>query len=126
MNQSRPVWAAVLPSAPADYNQYYMGRLVDVINKLIEQLVEPRQLTAASAVFSDLPQETPRYDIEGEVFTRVCGSCGCTVLAINQNVLEAEQYAQRRWKWPGDTAAGTGDLGNAGGGHAQTQDEGGS
>ena len=95
-DNSRPVWAAVLPAAPAEYDQRWMARLTDIVNKLIEQIVEPRQLTAATAVFSDLPQETPRYDIEGEVFTKVCANCGCTVLAIHQTIPEEAQHAQRR------------------------------
>jgi len=93
---TRPVWAAVLPSAPKDYDQAWMARLTDVVNKLIDQIVEPRQLTAAAAVFSDLPQESPRYDTEGEVFTKVCANCGCTVLAIHQTITEAEQHNVRR------------------------------
>ena len=122
MNQSRPVWSAVLPSAPKEYDQYYMGRLVDIVNKLVEQLVEPRQLTAASAVFSDLPQESPRHDTEGEVFTKVCGSCGCTVLAINQTVPEVLQHhAQRRRFRTGSGPQGAGDLGDAGGQPAEAR-----
>lgn len=93
---TRPVWAAVLPSAPEKYDQQWMARLTDVVNKLIEQIVEPRQLTAAVAVFTDLPQETPRYDTEGEVFTKVCANCAATVLCINQTITEAEQHNVRR------------------------------
>jgi hypothetical protein len=93
---SRPAWAAVLPSAPKDYDQQWMARMTDVINKLIEQLVEPRQLTAAVAVFSDLPHETPRYNTEGEVYTKVCANCAATVLCIHQTIAEEEQHNVRR------------------------------
>ena len=96
MPTQRPVWAAVLPAPPAEYDQHYMSRLIDIVNKLTEQILEPRQLTAATAVFSDLPQETPRYDTEGEVYTKVCGGCGATVLAIHQTIPEVQQHAQRR------------------------------
>ena len=116
---TRPVWAAVLPSAPEQYNQLYMGRLVDIVNKLIEQLVEPRQLTAASAVFSDLPQESVRLDVEGEVYTKACATCGCTVLAINQTITEAQGHAQRRWVRTRITAPEAGDFSNAGIGPAK-------
>jgi hypothetical protein len=111
---SRPVWAAVLPSAPEKYDQMWMARLTDIVNKLIEQLVEPRQVTAASAVFSDLPQETPRLDIEGEVYTKQCLNCGCVVLAINQNITEAQQYAQRRWIRTGVSPKELGYIGDSG------------
>lgn len=126
MNESRPVWAAVLPSAPREYNQFYMGRLVDVVNKLIEQLVEPRQLTAASAVFSDLPQETPRFDIEGEVYTKMCENCGPgqVLLAIRQTVAEGEQHAQRRRFRAGYAAAESGNIGNPGGVPVQARKDG--
>jgi len=92
----KPVWAAVLPSAPAEYSQQWTARLVDIVHKLIEQINEPRQLTAATAVFSDLPHESPRYGTEGEVFTKVCANCSATVLAINQNIAEGRQHAQTR------------------------------
>ena len=100
MNQnSRPLWGAVLPNAPEEYDQVWMARLTDIVRKIVEQLAEPAQLTSASAVFTDLPQDSPRYDIEGEVFTKECNACGCIVLAINQTIAEEEQaYARRRFR----------------------------
>ena len=96
---SRPLWGAVLPAAPDAYDREWMARLTDIVRKIVEQLAEPSQLTSASAVFTDLPQETPRYDIEGEVFTKVCANCNCVVLAINQTIAEEEQaYARRRFR----------------------------
>lgn len=123
---SRPVWAAVLPSAPEQYDQFWMARLTDIVNKLIEQLVEPRQVTAASAVFSDLPHETPRLNIEGEVFTKQCANCGCVVLAINQTIAEAQQYGQRRWIRTRVSPADAGNLRERDGGPAEEDGEGGS
>lgn len=80
---------AVLPAAPGVYDQAHMARLVDVVNKIIEQLTKPQQVTAATAIFTALPHETPRQNIEGEVYTRVCAACGGTVLCIDQTLPEA-------------------------------------
>lgn len=75
---------AVVPQPPVKYDQSYMTRLVETVNKIIEQQVRPQQVTAATAVFTALPQETPRVDVEGEVYTKFCAGCNAHVLAIVQ------------------------------------------
>lgn len=116
MNESRPLWGAVLPAAPEKYDQQWMARLTDIVRKVVEQLNEPSQLTAATVVLTDLPQESPRFDREGEVYTKMCDACGPgqVLLAINQTIPEALQHAQRRRLRARGSA--TGNLGDAGGG----------
>lgn len=90
MATSSGLAGAVISRAPAAYDQQYMDRLVDTLNKLIEQVVKPQQITAASLVLTGLAHETPRYDREGEVYTKTCAACGtnCVVLAIDQTLAE--------------------------------------
>ncbi len=95
MATSSGLAGAVISRAPTAYDQQYMDRLVDTLNKLIEQVVKPQQITAASLVLTGLAQETPRYDREGEVYTKVCTGCGCTVLAIDQTLAENLTRRQR-------------------------------
>ena len=44
---SSPLAGAVIPEPPKQYDQAFMIRLVDVMNKIIEQLVRPQQVTGA-------------------------------------------------------------------------------
>jgi hypothetical protein len=120
---TRGLAGAVVPQAPPEYDQAYMTRLVDVMNKIIEQLVKPQQVTGATLVLTSLPQETPRTGVEGEVYTKVCNACGATVLAIEQTQPEhltrrrSDASRNRRSVAKGETSL---DIGNADRGAAGT------
>jgi len=98
---TRALAGAVVPQAPPQYDQAYMARLVDVLNKIVEQLTRPQQLTGATLVLTDLPHETPRQEIngeplEGEIYTKVCSGCAAVVLAINQTLPELNRADRRK------------------------------
>ena len=87
---NNPLAGAVVPRSPAAYDQAYMDRLVDVVNKIVEQVVKPQQITAASLVLTALAHETPRYNVEGEVFSKTLSLCAPTdiVLCIDETLAE--------------------------------------
>jgi hypothetical protein len=77
---------AVIPLPPREYSQEYMSRVVDVLTKIIEQLLRPSQVTGPTLMLTDLPQGTPRLNVDGEVFTKDSSSLvpGDVVLCIVQ------------------------------------------
>jgi hypothetical protein len=87
---SNALAGAVVPRAPDVYDRAYMDRLVDTINKIIEQVVRPQQIAATSLVLTALGHETPRYDIEGEVYSKEFPNLGPDdiVLCIDETLPE--------------------------------------
>jgi hypothetical protein len=79
---SRAIFPAVLPQAPKEYSQDYFFRLIDILQKALEQLSMPRQLVIGNLILTETPLETPRTAIPGEVYAKDCPTCAGRVLMI--------------------------------------------
>lgn len=93
IENSRAAYVAVLPRPPLQYDAQYFARIVDVLNKALEQLQQPREITLSRLVVSRLGEESPLDpNCPGEVYIKDCPGCGVKVLAVDTSSIPFVQF----------------------------------
>lgn len=81
---SRTAFVAVLPRPVKDYDQDYFARIVDILNKALEQFQQPREATLSRLVITDFGDGSPLDpNTPGEVYLLDSPTLGAKVLVVD-------------------------------------------